>query len=235
MRYQLRMSFTGDPVTSPSVDRSYAFVIGHDWVIGSNKMNRIILGETVQKLAFPMTTIPRMPTTPLPDLPFIPSEPALALPWLPASISSPASQARRIPIPILRDDFNWTHGSHNWQVGGSFKDILAHTTSAIDYNTVYAGLGGTTTGLDPSVVPSDTDPDTSFNYDQAFTFLLGRIGQVISDYNYNAQGKALPQLTGDQRYYRYYQTPALCAGFVEDNSQPHGHLWRDLSIFLRAV
>ena len=54
--------------------------------------------------------------------------------------------------------------------------------------------------------PADTDPSRAFSFDQAFTFLLGRIGQVLSDYNYNAQGKALSQLTGDQRFYRYYQT-----------------------------
>jgi hypothetical protein len=54
--------------------------------------------------------------------------------------------------------------------------------------------------------PSDIDPAETFNYDQGFTFLLGRIGQVLSDYNYDAKGAVLPQLTGDQRYYRYYQT-----------------------------
>ena len=29
---------------------------------------------------------------------------------------------------------------------------------------------------------------------------------VASDYNYNAQGQVLKQLTGDQRFYKYYQT-----------------------------
>ncbi len=45
--------FAGDPATNPFVDRTYAFVIGHNWVIGANKTNRIFAGETVQKYAFP--------------------------------------------------------------------------------------------------------------------------------------------------------------------------------------
>jgi hypothetical protein len=35
--------------------------------------------------------------------------------------------------------------------------------------------------------------------------MLGRVAEVMSDYNYNASGTALKQLTGDQRFYRYYQ------------------------------
>ena len=45
--------FGGDPPTGPIMDQSYAFVVGHDWVIGSNKTNRVFAGETVQKLHFP--------------------------------------------------------------------------------------------------------------------------------------------------------------------------------------
>ncbi len=51
----------------------------------------------------------------------------------------------------------------------------------------------------------------AYDYDQAFTFLLGRIAEVSSDFNYNAKGQALPQLTGDQRFYRYYQTQVYAA------------------------
>jgi hypothetical protein len=197
--------FGGDPVTDPEVDRSYAFVIGHDWVIGSNKVNRVILGETVQKLSFPNAYNPKNAYNPDGST-FYTFGTGLGAALASSLYLQPTFQARRIPIPILRDDFNWTRGSHNLQIGGSFKDILAHTTDAIDYNTVYAGLGGTTTGLDPSLRPPDADPSASFQYDQAFTFLLGRIGQVLSDYNYNSQGQVLKQLTGDQRFYRYYQT-----------------------------
>ena len=37
---------------------------------------------------------------------------------------------------------------------------------------------------------------------------LARIANISSDYNYDAKGKVLPQLNGDQRFYKYYQTQA---------------------------
>jgi hypothetical protein len=197
--------FAGDPVTNPLIDRSYAFVIGHDWEIGSNKTNRIILGETVQKLDFPNSYNPKNAYNP-DGTTFYTFGTGIGAALASSLYLQPNFQARRVPIPVLRDDFNWTKGSHNLQMGGSFKDILSHSTNAIDYNTTYLGLGGLNTALSSSVEPSDIDPQNTFTFDQGFSFLLGRIGQVLSDYNYNAQGGVLPQLTGDQRFYRYYQT-----------------------------
>lgn len=197
--------FAGDPVTDPLVDRSYAFVIGHDWVIGSNKTNRIILGDTVQKLSFPNNYNPKNAYNPDGST-FYTFGTGVGAALASGLYLNPNSQARRIPIPVLRDDFNWNKGNHNWQIGGSFKNILAHNTNIGDFNTAYLGLGGLNTALSADVEPSDIDPQNTFNFDQGFTFLLGRIGQVLSQYNYNAQGQALRQLTGDQRFYRYYQT-----------------------------
>jgi hypothetical protein len=209
--------FAGDPATNPFVDRTYSFVIGHNWVIGTNKTNRIFAGQTVQKYSFPNSYNPDGST-------FLTfgdgTGPALAS----SLYLDPNAQARRVPIPVIGDDFSWTKGSHTWQFGGTFKDIKAHFTNVADFNTAYVGLGGYTLSLcgptpgacnGPSLRPADistsggTTPD--YDYDQAFTFLLGRIGNVNSDFNYNAQGSVLAQLTGDQRYYRYYQTQVYAA------------------------
>jgi hypothetical protein len=205
--------FGGDPATSPLIDRSYAFVLGHDWVIGSNKTNRIFAGETVQKLNFPNTYNPTGSTF------FTFGDGADGDgAGVPSSLyQNPSSQARRIPIPMVGDDFAWSKGSHTWQFGGTFKDILAHDTTVADYNTTEIGLGGQTLGLcgpsagacgtgNPSLRPADIDPNNPFAWDQTFAFMLGRVGNVQSDYNYNAAGTPLKQLTGDQRYYRFYQT-----------------------------
>jgi len=196
--------FSGDPVTNPQIDRSYAFVIGHDWVIGNNKTNRIILGETVQKLNFPNDYNPKNAYNP-DGTTFYTFGTGVGQALASSLYLNPNFQARRIPIPILRDDFSWVKSGHTWQFGGSFEDILTHTTDAVDYNTTYLGLGGLNTALSPDVEPSDIDPQNTFNFDQGFTFLLGRIGQVLSDYNYNIDGQALPQLSGDQRMDRYYE------------------------------
>lgn len=197
--------FAGDPVTNPFIDRSYAFVIGHTWIIGANKTNRVILGETVQKLAFPNSYNPTNAYNPDGSM-FYTFGTGIGQALASSLYLQPNYQARRIPIPVLRDDFSWIKGNHSLEFGGYFKDILTHQTNAIDYNTVYLGLGGLTTALDANTRPSDIDPQNAFTFDQGFTFLLGRIGQVLSDYNYDSQGNALKQLSGDQRMYRYYQT-----------------------------
>jgi hypothetical protein len=205
--------FGGDPASNPFVDRTYAFVVGHTWVIGANKTNSFFIGETVENFAFPNTYNPAGSN------------------WLTfgdgtqSSLTStlyltPASSNRRIPVPVIGDDFTWTKGSHTWQFGGTFKDILAKNNNIADFNTVIVGLGGQTLGLNSSlrpaniyVAPANATPDQTAlqntanqTYDQAFAYMLARIGSIQSDFNYNASGKVLPQLTGDQRIYRNYQT-----------------------------
>ncbi len=202
--------FPGDPVTAPSTDRSYAFVVGHNWVIGTNKTNRFFVGDVVQKLGFPISYNPTGTTA------FTFGDGAdqalLSNPYI-----WPNTQARRVPIEQLGDDFSLTTGRHTIQFGGVIKDILAHSTNVADFNTTEIGLGGQTFSLcgpvsgecgtgNPSLRPSDLNLADKFTWDEPFAFLLGRIGSVSSDYNYNAQGQALKQLTGDQRFYKYYQT-----------------------------
>jgi hypothetical protein len=220
---QVPNQFAGDPATSPFVDRTYSYVLGHNWVIGTNKTNRIFGGETVQKYSFPITFNPDGSTY----LFFSDGTgPALTSPFY----VQPNAQARRVPIPVVGDDFSWTKGSHTWQFGGTFKFIKAHNTNVADYNTTEIGPGGYTLSLcgptpgdcgtnaagvnNPSLRPANigtTGTEPAYDYDQAFTFMMGRIAEVSSDFNYNAQGTALPQLTGDQRYYRYYQTQVYAA------------------------
>lgn len=197
--------FGGDPATNPVIDRTYAFVVGHNWVMGSNKTNEFYLGETVQNLSFPNTFNPDGST-------FFTFGDGTQAALASSLYQNPSSQSRRIPIPVIGDDFTWTKGNHTFQMGGSFKDIKAKNNTVADYNTVEIGLGGQTLGLNASLRPADINTGASLSneanqtYDQAFAFVLGRIGNVQSDFNYNASGTALPQLTGDQRIYQNYQT-----------------------------
>jgi len=217
----LQNEFAGDPPTDLIVDRTYSFVLGHNWTIGSTKVNQLFLGETVQKLAYPNDFNPDGSTW----LAFADGTgPALAS----TLYLNPNTQARRVPIPVIGDDFSWEKGHHTIQFGGTFKDILAHSTDVADYNSVQVGMGGHILDLcgpaagacgtgHPSLRPSDINTSPSlgatadYDYDQAFTFMLARIGEISADYNYNAAGAALPQLTGDQRFYRYYETQLYVA------------------------
>lgn len=205
--------FPGDPITSPYTDRSYAFVIGYDWTISPTKTNHLFVGDVVDKEAFPISY------NPTGNIAFtfgdgadqaLTSNPYI---W-------PGASARRIPIEQMGDNFAWVAGKHTLQFGGRLEYILAHDTTSIDYNTTEIGLGGQTLSLcgtsgDPcsnnnaSLRPDDLDISSTSNkltWDEPFAFLLGRIASVSSDYNYNAKGEQLQQLTGDQRFYKYYQT-----------------------------
>jgi hypothetical protein len=207
--------FANDPQTAPFADRTYAFVVGHDWVIGSNKSNQFFLGETVENYSFPKLYNPDGST-------FFTLGDGTQASLASSLYLDPSSQSRRIPVMQVGDNFTWTKGNHTLQVGGIFEDIRPTNVSKSDYNTVEIGLGGQTLGLNASLRPADiytapanaTPAQTALantaiqTYDQAFAFVLGRVANVQSAYNYNASGTALPQLTGDVRIYQNYETMA---------------------------
>jgi hypothetical protein len=212
-------AFGGDPANSaPFSDRTYAFVLGHEWVIGSTKTNQFFVGETVENYAFPVNYNPDGTTA------FTfgnGTGQALSSPFY----IPPNSQSRRVPVMQLGDNFTWTKSHHTMQFGGIFEDIRPVNVNKADFNTVEIGLGGQTGSLNASLRPADiyqapanpTAAQTSLQntaqqtYDQAFTFLLGRIANVQSAYNYNASGTVLPQLTGDVRIYQNYETMIYAA------------------------
>ena len=48
------LEFPTDPVRRiPSTDRSYDYVISHQWTIGKNKTNTAYYGDQISKLSFP--------------------------------------------------------------------------------------------------------------------------------------------------------------------------------------
>jgi len=223
--------FATDPPTSQFIDRSYSFVVGHTWLMNSHITNRLTLGEVVQKVGFLTSWNPNPSGTT--SYTFADGTgPALVSPFYLA----PTQQARRVPVPVLADDFTWTKGTHTWQMGGSFKDILAHTTNVADYNVTYVGMGGETLNLCGPTPAEATSPAcgtghadlrpsslyiapasatqaesglqdlADYDWDQVFAFMLARVANVQEDFNYDKNGSPLKQLTGDQRFYKYYQT-----------------------------
>jgi len=205
--------FAGDPQTDPFLDRTYAFVIGHDWVIGSNKTNQLFLGEDVENYSFPDLYNPDGST-------FFTLGDGTQASLASSLYLNPAASGRRIPVMQIGDNFSWTKGRHTLQFGGTFEDIRPTNFTRADFNTVEIGLGGQTLGLNASLRPSNiyTAPANATQaqtaeantatqtYDQAFAFVLGRVANVQSDYNYNASGAPLKQLTGDIRIYQNYET-----------------------------
>jgi hypothetical protein len=205
------VQFPGDPETYPRIDDSHAWVAGWDWTIGSNKVNSFAWGSTVAKLGFPDTYNPQGPNQYGWD----------ASPTGGTFLSgiyggAGGAQARTYPIPVIRDDFHWDKGRHNFAFGGTFKYPSPHYSVYQDYNGPVLGLGGGVTGLtdsDPSgwqFRPKDLDRNqTSLTiYDSAFVFGTGRYGNVNTTFNYTAAGTAVPSGTGSQTQFKYYETEA---------------------------
>lgn len=203
---QKAIQFPGDPETYPFLDKSYAWVVGHNWSIGANKVNQASWGETVTNWNFPNTYNPTGITQ-----------------WSTAFggtgtggniLSGPYASAinaqnRLVPIPIIRDDFSWQKGTHNFQIGATFKYINPDSNTILDYNSPTLGLGGNMPTLNTSLRPSDLDESSSTarnRYDRAFALALGRLASVSSTFNYDASGSVLKQGTGSDVHYRFFET-----------------------------
>jgi hypothetical protein len=196
--------FGTDPVTHPIIDRSYGYVVSDTWTISKNKVNQFYYGDNISKLSFPDEFNP----TGIDQYGF-------------SGISGPYTavdgQRRRVPIPVVRDDFNWLSGNHSITFGGTFKFIKTNEFLLSDFNGVGVGLQGTTLqgGLGPvatsgpTVRPYDIFSDATgtavTDYDTIFALGLGTIGDIGSNFNYSATG-ALPEGSGTTYTYRYFQT-----------------------------
>ena len=193
------IQFPGDPVSRLINDASWAWVVGHNWVIGANKTNQVSYGETISRLNFPA-----------------PFNPTGALQWSFGPLSNPYignynAQGRVVPVPQLRDDFSWIKGAHTLQFGGTFKYITPVGNLVLNDFTPSVGLSGVgLTELDPSQRPADINQSANSlptnNWDSALVFDLGSFSQLGATYNYNADGSLAPMGTGSARKYRYYES-----------------------------
>jgi len=198
--------FPHDPNGLTETDRSYGYVVSDIWTIGKNKVNQIYYGDNISKFDFITGDFPTSPN--------VYSFSGLSNPY-----GTQNAQKRRVPIPVIRDDFNWQVKGHSFDMGGDFKWIKTNSNSINDFNFVETGLSGAlANGLQPSVRPQSTTacPTCGIytsaaggalnDYDQLFTSTLGAIGEVSTNFNYTAAGTALPGGTGGPRAYRYYES-----------------------------
>ncbi len=204
------IQFPGDPETYAFFDKSYQWVVGHTWAIGTNKTNQAWYGTAVTNWNFPRPYDPTGANNysfggngtggTILDAPY-------------ASVSN--AQSRIVPIPLVGDDFGWQKGKHNLQMGGTFKYINPDSNTILDYNSPLLGLGGNANTLNASLRPTTIDTSSGVGtggstaralWDRAFALSLGRFGSTSATYNYNNQGNLLPQGSGSQSHYRFFET-----------------------------
>lgn len=200
--------FPGDPTTAQILVDDYSIAVGHSWAITSNLFNQITVGNSHSGLRFPTLFKPQSPNQYIfmnttnggtIDAPF-------------ADISD---QDRQVDTPTIRDDATYIWGNHNLMFGAQIKPIRSHSGLVNDFNTETVGLGGNLDELDPSVNPANMRGGTTAKqaYDRAFAFLLGRIGSVATNFNYDRSGNPVALATGKKRDYRYNEYEF----YVQDN------------------
>jgi hypothetical protein len=190
------IQFPGDPPTFLFKDQSYAWVVGHTWTIGNNKLNQFNVGETFENYRFDKTYNPQ-------------GDDAFGFSGLTAPYQGGNnSQDRTYPIPIIRDDFSWEKGRHGFAFGGTFKWETPNEFANENFNFPSVGVTGNTylAALSPSQRPGDIDGGSTTIYDSLFSTALGVIPEVSSNFNYNNKGTALPTASGLDLNYRYYET-----------------------------
>lgn len=203
------VQFLGDPETFPLKDTSHAWVVGWDWTIGINKANSLIWGSTIANIGTPVLYNPQGVNQYGWD-----GDPTGGF-FLSGIYGGANSSSRYFPIPVLRDDFHWEKGRHSLTFGGSFKYPSPHFGVIGDFNGPGVGLGGGVTGLPTNSAtstwnfdPKDLDnSQTSLTiYDSALVLALGRFENAGVTWNYNAAGSVVPQGTGLQSTFKYYET-----------------------------
>lgn len=206
---QQAIQFPGDPETFPFLDQSYTWVVSHIWTISATKVNQASYGETFENYNFPNSFNPTGATQFQTFGGNGTGGAILASPYA----SAINAQGRTYPVPVFRDDFSWQKGSHSLTFGGTFKYITPKDYTILNYNTPTIGLGGPMSALDSTFRPNNICPDTSSVcgyapsiYDSAFALALAPYTATGATFNYDAQGNAVPQGSGQTHTYRYYET-----------------------------
>ncbi len=199
--------FPGDPETGTIALKDYSIAAGYSAIISDSLFNQFTIGNSHSGLNFLSPFAPAFPNS-------FTFGAGLTNPY--ASISS---QSRTVDTPTIRDDATYSKGGHTFTFGAQFKPIYSNSGLVNDFNSVSIGLGGNlnalTADLRPDNIRADTPTDTSASssFDSAFAFLLGRIGSIGTNFNYDPSGNASAPGTGKSRLFRYNEYEF----YVQDN------------------
>ena len=183
--------FPGQPASTTRKVASKGMAIGHDWVIGSNKVNTLRYGwtqiqeDTIGLLNANVNNFRFMD----------PFE------------AQTSSNGRETPTHNIVNDFNWVKGSHSLKFGTNlrFSRIPRYTNlNSYIYGTAngswVAGVGrryrpgSTLCGPVQAVCDSLPAVASGFNasYGDGYIPILGIMSQTSVTYNYDADGNVLP-------------------------------------------
>jgi Carboxypeptidase regulatory-like domain len=178
------------------VNHERSWVVADTWTINTSMVNLASFGLTRQVDAFPIN-LSSAANIPVPNI--------FGFGVLSGPYGDIRGQGRNVPVPEIRDNFNWSRGKHNLQFGADIKPIRVHSSLTNDVNFPSIGLQSELTSLSPGQRPSDisSDPGLQNLWDNAFTTILGRYASTTAQYNYQVAGTAYPQYSPSLRNFNY--------------------------------
>ncbi len=156
--------------------------VGHNWAIGSNKVNSFRYGLTRQAFTAGGDA----------------NENAISFRFVFSPLLYQYSLSRVTPVHNFTDDFSWTIGRHNIQFGGNVRvirnkreDSGAAYDTAVTNPSFYDSSGRSV--FDPLLDEGYNNIATGAILSQAaITALIGRYSQYSASYNYDIDGNILP-------------------------------------------
>jgi hypothetical protein len=167
----------------------YGGVVGHNWTIGSNKVNNFRYGYTRQAFTAGGDS----------------TQNAITFRFVYEPFAFSRSVSRVTPVHNFTDDFTWTLGNHTLQFGGNVRlirnnrvDFSRSYDTAVVNPSFYASSGRVLSNPVSASQFTIASGQTS-NVQNAVASLIGRFSQYTGTFNYDLDGNVLPTGTAAER------------------------------------
>ena len=202
-------AFPDTPQTSAWI-HPVGFVVGHDWTIGSNKVNNFRYGITRQAFSTQGDS----------------SENSIGFRFVFSPLLFARTLSRVTPTNNISDDFIWTMGNHTLKFGGNIRFVRNHRVdfgNAFDdaitnpsfydesgrvIDDAFGAAGYTIAGGQSAIV------------ENAATALLGRYSQYTGSFTFDLNGNVVSSGTPTTRVFATEEYE----GYVQDQWKPFHNL-----------
>lgn len=161
------------------------FVIGHDWVIGSDKVNNFRYGLTRQAFSQQGDS----------------SENAISFRFVFQPLGFTRTISRTTPVHNFTDDFSWNKGDHALQFGTNIRIVRNNRTSlgnafdnAVTNPSFYFGAGTLQSNAISNYLAANALPPIGggvSDVQNAITALIGRFSQYTANFTFDRDGSLL--------------------------------------------
>jgi hypothetical protein len=181
--------YPGKPPNEAVDTNNRGFAIGHDWVVGTNKVNTLRYGYTfIDEITGGVQ-----------------SADGVTFRFIDPFDSLSDSFGRELGTHNIVNDFSWIRGRHSWKFGGnarwidnqsfdnenSFNVFSSNPSWVPGSGTRYMPGGACPAPADCSGLPAVASASRS-NYSDPFVQLLGVLSQNEARYNFNIDGSLVP-------------------------------------------